>query len=90
MHGGTNEELWLSHVEETRPQIDLQERIWDELHATADIDTDDVTVWVEDFVATLNGSVRSPSARLAVQQTAEHVAGVRRVINELRVVCAIG
>ena len=85
MHGGMNEELWLSHVEETRPQIDLQDRIWDELHAASQIDTADVSVSVEDFVATLRGSVSSYPARAAVAWKAEHVRGVRCVINELRV-----
>ena len=86
MHGGMNEELWLSHLEETRPQLDLQDRIWDELHAAAEIDTAEVSVWVEDFIATLSGSVTSYPARTAVERTAEHVRGVRYVINELRVV----
>ena len=89
MQGGMNEELYLSHAEETRPQIDLQERIWDELHARAEIDTAEVRVWVEDFVATLRGSVTSLPARTAVERTIQRVRGVRRVVNELRVVSAI-
>ena len=86
MHGGMNEELWLSHAEETRLQIELQDRIWEELHATAAIESADVTVWVEDFVATLSGSVPSYPVRMTIERTAEHVGGVRRVINQLRVV----
>ena len=82
---GMNEELWLSHAEELRPQRDLQERIWDELHGHVDTDTADVFVWVDDFVVTLSGSVTSDSARSAVEQAAGHVPGVLRVINELQV-----
>ena len=82
---GMNEELWLSHAEEVRPLVDLQERIWDELHGHPDTDTADVFVWVEDFVVTLSGSVTSDSARSAVEQAAGRVRGVRQVINELHV-----
>ena len=86
MHGGMNEELWLSHIEETRPQLELQKRVWDELRRDLETDSADVFVWVEDFVATLSGSVRSYRARGAVERAVVRVHGVRRVINELRVV----
>jgi osmotically-inducible protein OsmY len=86
MHGGMNEELWLSHADDVRPQVDLQRRIWEELHGESEADTSDVSVWVEDFVARLSGSVSSYSARSAVEQAAERVRGVRAVVNELRVV----
>ena len=86
MHGGMNEELWLSPIEETRPQLELQKRVWDELRRDLETDSADVFVWVEDFVATLSGSVRSYGARGAVERGVVRVPGVRRVINELRVV----
>jgi len=85
MHGGMNEELWLSHAEEMRPQLDLLDRIWDELHWATDTDTADVYVWVDDFVATLTGTVRSSRARIAIEQATERVHGVHRVINQLAV-----
>ncbi len=83
--GGMNQELWLSHADEIHPQVDLQRRIWDEVHWDTETDTADVSVWVEDFVATLTGSVASYPARLAVEQAAQRVPGVRAVVNELRV-----
>ena len=86
MHGGMNEELWLSHADEVRPQVDLQRRIWDELRWQTEIDTADVNVWVDDFVATLTGSVASDPARTAVERAVWGVRGVRGVVSELRVV----
>ena len=86
MHGGMTEELWLSHADETRPQAELQQRIWDELHATLNAETSDVFVWVEDYVATLTGSVDSDPVRILVARLAGHVPGVRAVVNELHVV----
>ena len=86
---GMSEELWLSHADEVRPQADLQQRIWDELRRETETDTADVTVWVEDFVATLRGSVTSYAARSAMQRAAERTRGVRGVVNELRVVVPV-
>ena len=88
MNGGMNEEMRLSHADEIRPQLELQERIWDELRWEADTDTADVSVWVDDFVATLSGSVSAYPARVAMELAAERVPGLRRVVNELRVVLA--
>jgi osmotically-inducible protein OsmY len=85
---GMTEELWLSHAEEVQPQLDVQERIWDELQREPEADTADVSVWVEDFVATLRGSVASESVRMMVARTVQQVPGVREVVNELRVASA--
>jgi osmotically-inducible protein OsmY len=76
-------ELWLSHAEETQPQRDLQDRVWAELRREAEADIADVSVGVEDFVATLSGAVPSYCARLAVELAAERVPGIRAVINEV-------
>jgi osmotically-inducible protein OsmY len=86
MQGGMSNELWLSHPLDTQPQVQLQERIWDELRWQPETDIADVNVWVEDFVATLSGSVPSYCASIAVQQAAERVRGLRAVSNQLRVV----
>ena len=87
MHGGMSEELWLSHEDELRPQLDLQERIWDALHAETEYyDTADVLVWVNEFVATLRGSVTSYPARIAMERIVARVPGVRATVNELSVV----
>ena len=86
MRGGMNNELWLSHADDVRPQVDLQRRVWEELRWEVETDTADVNVQVEDAVATLSGSVPSYPARVAVQHAAERVRGIRAVANELRVV----
>ncbi|HEV2670511.1 MAG TPA: BON domain-containing protein [Gemmatimonadales bacterium] len=80
-----NNELWLSHAQDTQPHVQLQERIWDELRWESPTDTAAVSVWVEDFVATLSGLVPSYHARIAIQQGAERVSGLRAVSNQLRV-----
>lgn len=86
MQGGMNNELWLSHATETEPQVDLQDRIWDELRWGCATLVDDVNVWVQDYVATLTGSVPSYEARIAIQDATERVPGVREVSNQLHVV----
>jgi len=85
MHGGMSSELWLSHADDVRPQVELQERIWDELHHEFAIETADVNVWVEDFVVTLSGSVPSYHARFDIEQAVERIAGVHALSNGLRV-----
>lgn len=85
MEGGMNAELWLSHAEEVRPQVELQQAIWDELHWELEADTGDINVEVADFVATLRGAAPSYPARMAVERAAERVPGIRAVINEIAV-----
>lgn len=85
MHGGMNEELWLSHSDDVQPQAELQRRIWEALRSETRFDTADVTVWVEDFVVTLRGSVTSDQARIGVKDATQHVDGVHAVVDELRV-----
>ena len=85
LEGGMGVQMWLSHAEETRPQIDLQQRIWDELRRVPEPEIEGISVEVEAFVATLTGRVPSELAKLHVQGVAEHVRGVVAVINELAV-----
>jgi hypothetical protein len=70
--------------EELRPQLNLQERIWDELQSGDD--TADVLAWVDDVAVTLSGSVTSYPVRAAVEQMVRRVPGVGAVVNELSVV----
>ena len=86
MQGGMNNELWLSHSDEVRPQMDLQERVWAELRWEPEADTADVNVTVEDFVATLSGTVPSYHAKMAVAQAAARIPGIRAVRDETVVV----
>ena len=86
MQGGMSNELWLSHADDAAPQVRLQNEIWDELRWEVETDIADVSVQVDDFVATLSGSVPSHRARVAVQQAAERVCGLRTVSNRLSVV----
>ncbi len=85
LEGGMGVQMWLSHAEETQPQIDLQRKIWDELRHVPEPETQGVSVEVEAFVATLTGWVPSDLAKLHVQGVAEHVRGVVAVINQLAV-----
>ena len=85
LEGGMGVQMWLSHAEETQPQVDLQQKIWDELRHVPAPEIQGVSVEVEDFVATLTGWVPSDLAKLHVQGVAEHVQGVVAVINELAV-----
>lgn len=86
MQGGMNNELWLSHAEEMQPQRDLQDRVWAELRCEPEADTTDINVRVADFVATFSGTVPSYNVRLAVEQAAARVPGIRSVINEVVIV----
>ena len=90
MEGGMGREMWLSHAEELQPQIDLQARVWAELHGEPEADVADINVEVEDFVATLSGTVPSYAAMLAVEQAAERVPGIRSVVNKLAVTLPAG
>jgi osmotically-inducible protein OsmY len=83
MEGGMYRELWLSHGEEMQRQRDLQDRVWAELRWEPEAAIADISVRVEDFVATLRGTVPSYCHRLAVEQAAERVPGIRSVINEV-------
>jgi osmotically-inducible protein OsmY len=85
LEGGMYVQMWLSHAEEVRPQVELQEMIWDELRCEPESDTANVSVEVEDFVATLSGWVPSYPAKLRAQRAAERVAGVVEVINDIAV-----
>ena len=86
MQGGMNNELWLSHAEEMRPQRDLQDRVWAELRQELEADIADIDVRVEDFVVTIGGTAPSYCVRLAVEQAAARVPGIRSVINEVVIV----
>ena len=85
MEGGMNAELWLSHADDVRPQVDLQRAIWDELHWEPDPHTCDIDVEVADFVATLRGRVPSYPARVMAERATERVPGIRAVVNEITV-----
>lgn len=85
LEGGTNVQMWLSHADEVQPQVDLQRRIWDELHREPEPDTQDVNVQVENFVAMLTGWVPSNPAKLRVHQAVERIPGIVAVIDEIAV-----
>ena len=85
LEGGMGVQMWLSHAEEVQPQVELQQRIWDELRRVPDPEIQGVNVEVEEFVVTLTGWVPSDPAKLDVQRAAERVQGIVAVINELAV-----
>ena len=73
LEGGMGVQMWLSHAEETQPQVDLQRKIWDELRCVPEAEIEGVNVEVEEFVATLTGWVPSDPAKLDVQRAAERI-----------------
>jgi osmotically-inducible protein OsmY len=85
LEGGMYIEMWLSHGDEVKAQVELQGMIWDELHREPEADVEGVNVEVEDFVARLTGSVPSYPAKLRVQAAAERVPKIMDVINEIAV-----
>jgi osmotically-inducible protein OsmY len=85
MEGGYYSEIWWSHAEDLRPQVELQEAVWEELRWEPEADTADVEVYVDEYVARLRGSVPSYRAKLGVERAAERVPGIREVINDLTV-----
>jgi len=64
---------------------ELHEQVIQELKWDTRIDEADVGVSVHEGVVTLSGSVRSYSERLAAQEAAHRVTGVRDVANEIQV-----
>jgi osmotically-inducible protein OsmY len=63
----------------------IRDDIYDALCGDTGADASDVTVAVHDGVATLTGAVPEPEDERRVVRVAERVAGVRRVVNYLRV-----
>lgn len=65
---------------------DLRSVVLDELAWDSDIDAANLNVTVDDDVVTLIGTVRSFSAKIAAQEAAHRVRGVRDVANDINVV----
>jgi osmotically-inducible protein OsmY len=64
----------------------LQARIWDQLQATRELDSSQVSVVVRNRGASLFGTVKDQGQRLQMQQIAAGISGVLEVTNRLRVV----
>lgn len=84
MYGGISTEMWM-HRDESHPQATLQSLVWDELRSEPELDTSVLSVEVEEFVATLAGSVPDYPSKRAVEQAAERVLRIRAVVNDLTV-----
>jgi osmotically-inducible protein OsmY len=65
--------------------IELQEHVLEELKWDARVDPADVGVTVDDGIITLAGTVGSYAERVAADEAAHRVCGVRDVANELEV-----
>lgn len=65
--------------------IELQKAVLEELRWDARIDPADVGVTVDDSIVMLAGTVRSYAERVAADEAAHRVDGVRDVANELEV-----
>lgn len=65
--------------------VDLQQQVLDELAWDGHVRPSEIGVAVHDGIVTLNGEVSSYLARMAAQDAAHRVRGVRAVVNELLV-----
>jgi osmotically-inducible protein OsmY len=82
---GIVNELGVRHAWPGRPDWEIREEIRDQLFWSPFVDDDDVTVTVENGLATLRGEVATWSEREAAERNALD-AGARQVRNELEVV----
>jgi osmotically-inducible protein OsmY len=68
-----------------RNDSQLSQAVHQELRKTTSLVRSAIMVEVEDGVVALSGSVGSNNERVAAEQAAHRVAGVRDVVNDLRV-----
>jgi osmotically-inducible protein OsmY len=68
-----------------RTDVGIQQDILDELAWDGHVRPNEIGVAVEDGIATLTGTVESYLARMAAQEAAQRVRGVRAVANEITV-----
>jgi hypothetical protein len=63
----------------------IKEQVSDRLMDDDDVDASDITVEVKNAEVTLSGTVNSRQEKRAAEETAEQCAGVREVLNHLRI-----
>jgi osmotically-inducible protein OsmY len=68
-----------------RTDLDIKRDVEEELRANPDIDASDIAVSVKNGVVTLAGFVRSFAQRYEAEQTANRVAGVVGIANDIEV-----
>lgn len=68
-----------------RSDVGLQQDVLDELAWDGHVRPSEIGVAVHDGIVTLSGSVESYLARMAAQEAAHRVRGVRAVVNEIAV-----
>ena len=73
------------HTLEAVTDSDLRETVLHAIRAQPEVASADVTVEVQDGVATLTGFVHSYFAKLAAEEAAKQVAGVEGLANDIQV-----
>lgn len=68
-----------------RTDVDLRSRVLQQLEYTPELDAHDIAVMAEGGVVTLTGFVETYSEKLAAENTAKHVVGVRAIANDIEV-----
>lgn len=63
----------------------LQARIWEQLHATRELDAAEISVVVRNRSATLFGTIADEGQRKEVERIANGISGVLQVTNRVKV-----
>ncbi len=63
----------------------LEKRIWDQIHATRELDAHDLSIVVRNRSASLFGTVADESQRAQLERIAHGISGVLAVLNRLKV-----
>jgi osmotically-inducible protein OsmY len=72
-------------MEPNSHDVVLQSRIWEQIRATRELDTTDVSVVVRNRGATLFGTVADEGQRAQLERIATGISGVVEVTNRLKV-----
>lgn len=85
MESSYSTELWLCHDDEPRPDSELQERIWDILHARHIGDGGGLHVYVSDQVVTVAGHVETERQAVEVAEVVTGISDVLGFVNDLQI-----
>ena len=83
--GGSSIELWLSGASERAVDMELQDRVWEELHAEVRLADAELRVEVNGGVAVLDGTVDRDVAKATAERAARRVKGLRNVESRIQV-----
>ncbi len=83
--GGSSIELWLSGANEGSADMELQDRVWEELHAEVRLADAELRVEVNAGVAVLDGTVDREAIKATAERAARRVKGLRNVESRIQV-----